>query len=121
MIKNLTGGWNIITYTGEEPKKALLKKDYYAPVVKVHITMRDSFGNKYEDTTELKGNTICKEKDGFEVVDNFIQNIAWLRESMPIKMDNKTYANVKIITVEILDETTELMHYLEEVVSPEQY
>jgi hypothetical protein len=123
MINRLLGGMNFIEYTVDKPKEAYIKKDYDAPVCKVHVTMRDPHGNKLEDTTTL-GNK--RDPWGYpkfehqELIDEFITNTNLLREQLPLGLDNKTYSNFKIISVEILNEWTENDHYFERVVFPQQ-
>ena len=124
MIKRLTGGWNIIEYSGKKPKMALIRHDYQTPICKVHITMRDCFGNKIEDTTTLgkNWNEYHRNTTSQKLVRDFLYDLAFLRDMMSIPLDSKTYVNgnVKVISVEIIDEWTEDAYWLEEVVSPKQ-
>ena len=129
MIKRLLGGMNFIEYSGDKPMMTLLRHDYKAPVCKVHVVMRDCFGNKLVDTTTIETNwkyyvdnniKEVKAKDAKALVDLHLFNEAHRREGMPIELDNKTYVNVKIISMEIIDEWTEDAYWLEEVVSPQQ-
>ena len=129
MINRLLGGMNFIEYSGDKPKMALLRHDYKAPVCKVHVIMRDPFGNKLVDTTTIETNwkyyvdnniKEVRPKDAKALVNLYLFDEAHRREGMPIEFDNRTYANVKIISMEILDEWTEDAYWLEEVVSPQQ-